>query len=619
MDIKARILVVDDNRDLCENIKEILKDNNYLSECAFNGNEVIKLAGNSKYDVAIIDIRLPDISGSEVVEKIAVTSPSTDFIYMTGHATINSTIEAVKQKNVVSYETKPLDLNHLLATIYQVVERKKAERELHQFGHIVSCSTDMIAFMDKNFLYVAANPAYLDAFNKSHKELIGHSGSEVFGEEFFGTAIKPHAELCLAGKEVNYQVWMDFPKYGKRYMDVTYYPYTDENSKITGFVVNGRNITDRKQMEETLLQSEKLKSIGTITAGISHEFNNILAVISGKVQLLEMYNKDNTELTDELRTIMRATDDGAAISNKMLQFTKTDQDANEFVSSDIVDMIVESIDFTKPRWRNEAQAKGIDYRIDKEGMNIVPRIMCNPTELREVLINIINNAIDAMPDGGTLSFRTRSVDDTALVSISDTGMGMPVDVKNNIFDPFFTTKTPVGTGLGMSMAYGIVTRHGGSIVVESEPGKGSTFNLQFPTATKTLSTATTPELKQETKKVNLRILAVDDEEVMRNILFQFLSRDGHNIKTVDNGADAIKMSKSEDFDLVLCDIAMPDIFGYDVIKVLNGLKKRPKIGIISGWNKKLSSVTGKEFKVDFYLKKPFKHSELTRHINDLRI
>jgi len=157
MGIKARILVVEDNCSHSESIMDILKENGYLAECTFNGKNAVERAGDSKYDIAIVDINLPDISGNEVAERITEISPSTEFIYMTGNATINSTIEAVKQKNVVSYETKPLDMNHLLSLINQVVERKKAEEELHQHGHIVSCSRDMMAFMDKDFLYVAAN------------------------------------------------------------------------------------------------------------------------------------------------------------------------------------------------------------------------------------------------------------------------------------------------------------------------------------------------------------------------------------------------------------------------------------------------------------------------------
>jgi CheY-like chemotaxis protein len=300
----------------------------------------------------------------------------------------------------------------------------------------------------------------------------------------------------------------------------------------------------------------------------------------------------------------------------MLQFTKTETGTARLVSFDIKDLVNDSIEFTQPRWKNEAQAKGINYKISTEGMITESPILCNPTELREVFINIINNALDAMPEGGSLSFSSWSGDDSVFVSISDTGAGMSEDVKKRIFDPFYTTKMPVGTGLGMSMAYGLITRHGGSIKVESEIGKGSTFTLQFPVTMQAINQTTVPKPKQEKKKKNLHILVVDDEEAIRNILDKYLSRSGHMIHAVDNGADAIKLVKKEVFDLVLCDLAMPHVFGYDVIKALNLLEKRPKIGIITGWGENLRSIKEVGEEIDFIVRKPFNFSELTKKINE---
>ncbi len=375
----------------------------------------------------------------------------------------------------------------------------------------------------------------------------------------------------------------------------------------------------KHQMEEKLIQSEKLKSIGIITAGVAHEFNNILAIISGNAQLLEGSRKDDEELMDALRTIKMAANDGAEISRKMLKFTKTDKDTAGFVSSDINELINQATVFTMPRWKNMAQAKGINYCMDTEGMKKVPSILCNPTELREVLVNIINNALDAMPDDGRITFRTWSEEGAVFISISDTGTGMTKEVKKNIFDPFFTTKTAIGTGLGMSTAYGIVTRHGGKIEVESKVGRGSTFILQFPAAAKTDSPKESSEPEQNTKSKSLRILVVDDEKDICALLDNFLSKKGHLVRTVDNGTEAKILAKAADYDLVLCDLAMPNVYGYDVIKTLNKLEKRPKIGIITGWGEKLKPLDDEGLKVDFIIKKPFDLSELSRHINDLGI
>ncbi len=370
-------------------------------------------------------------------------------------------------------------------------------------------------------------------------------------------------------------------------------------------------------MEEALIQSEKLKSIGTITAGIAHDFNNILAIISGTTQLLEIIHNDNKELTNELNIIAKASYDGAEISSKILKFTKTTPDSKSFVPCDIKNLITQSIDFTKPRWKNAAQAKGIKYLIDTGDKRITQSILCNPAEIREIFVNIINNALDAMPEGGSLSFSTWMADDTVFTSVSDTGEGISEKIKKNIFDPFFSTKGASGTGLGLSMVFGIVIRHDGKIEVESEIGKGTTFTLKFPATNKETNQIDSTTLEHKTNVKHQHILVIDDEYEMLNILYQFLTGDGYKVKTVDNGADAIDIVQGEDFDLVLCDLAMPDVFGIDVIKTINRLEKKPKIGVISGWEQEIKAVENEDLHVDFYQKKPFKFNELKKNINEM--
>ena len=495
-------------------------------------------------------------------------------------------------------------------------ERKQAEESMASFAHILEESLNEIYIFDaKTLRFIQVNKGArlnLGYTLEEHSCLTPLDLKPEFTSELFMRMIEPLR--VDENKKIEFTT-VHRRKDGSLY-DVEVHLQLSTFQSVPVFVAIILDITERKKMEVALIQSEKLKSIGTITAGISHEFNNILAVISGKIQLLEMDYKDNKELTDELETIMKATEDGAKISNSMLKFTQTEKDITDFENYDICDLIKQSIDFTMPRWKNEAQIKGINYKMDTDGMKRVPSILCNPTELREVFINIMNNALDAMPEGGSLSLSTWSGDNTISVSISDTGKGMTEEVRKKIFDPFFTTRRPEGTGLGMSTTYGIVARHGGKIEVESELGKGSTFALQFPATIKVVNPIVTPEPDQETIDKNLHILVVDDEEAICNILDKFLSSSGHMVRTVNNGSDAIELIKSEHFDLVLCDLAMPNVFGYDVIKVLNTLEKRPKIGIITGWGEELKPIDKEGMKVDYIIRKPFNFSELTKHIND---
>ncbi len=264
-----------------------------------------------------------------------------------------------------------------------------------------------------------------------------------------------------------------------------------------------------------------------------------------------------------------------------------------------------------------AQAKGIDYQMDTDGFCKVPPILCKPTEIREVFINLVNNALDAMPEGGKLSFRTWSEDNTVVISVTDTGIGMSEDVRKCVFDPFFTTRRPEGTGLGMSVAYSVINGHKGKIEVESKIGEGSTFTIQLPPAAETADINNVSVLETDIKKPILRILVVDDEEVICLMLKDYLTKKGQKVITVNNGADAIELAKNEYFDLVLCDLVMPGMFGYDVIKALCKLERTPKIGLITGWGATLTPEEDKDLKIDFITRKPFNLSELTKQIDGI--
>jgi PAS domain S-box-containing protein len=490
--------------------------------------------------------------------------------------------------------------NEMLSS--EIDERRRVLGTLQESRTMLQLVMDSIPvrlfWKDRESTYLGCNQCFAeDAGLDSPEQIVGKNDYELSWNEQAELYRSDDRQVIQTGiPKLNFEEPQTWPDGTRLWLRTSKIPLMDLNENIIGMLGCYEDITEIKRMEEALLQSEKLRSIGTITAGIAHEFNNILAVISGNIQLMEGKYKDHDELLEALSIIMKATNDGAGISSKMLSFTKTEVDTTEYVTNDVSDLIKQSIEFTMPRWKNMAQANGINYYIDVEDIREILNVHCNPTEIREVLINIIHNALDAMPDGGHISFSTWNKDDAVFVSISDTGKGMTEDVMKKVFDPFFTTRRPMGTG---------------------EIGKGSTFTLQFPIDAKGDSSVKAPKPEQEIKSRSLNILVVDDEEAICDILEKFLSNDGHMVKTVDNGAEAIILTKDSSYDLVLCDMAMPDIFGYDVIKALNELERRPKIGIITGWSEKLKPVEDETFKVDFILKKPFDFSEITRHINNV--
>ena len=376
-------------------------------------------------------------------------------------------------------------------------------------------------------------------------------------------------------------------------------------------------ISERKRMEKTLLQSEKLKALGVMSSGVAHEFNNILAIIMGYAQLMRQGYGDHKKLGKGIGVIIEAAKDGAEIVRRMQEFTNQQKDTTKFALVDMVDMIKQAIDYTMPKWKHMAQAKGLDYQIDQANLKKIPAVNGNPSELKEVLVNIINNALDAMPEGGTLAFSTWKKNRTVYVRISDTGEGMYEDVLMKIFDPFFSTKLPTGSGLGLSAAYGIMIRHGGTIKVESEVGNGSTFILSFPMAEEHSGQSISSESPFYLTENSLSILIVDDEEYVCEFLSEFFTEEGHTVQKTCSGKEAIHLLNHTSFDLLLCDLVMPDVTGREVIKTLETLDRKPKVGIITGWNYTADDADKEDLKVDFIVKKPIDFEELVKHIHDV--
>jgi len=243
-------------------------------------------------------------------------------------------------------------------------------------------------------------------------------------------------------------------------------------------------------------------------------------------------------------------------------------------------------------------------------------IMGNPHELREVLTNIFFNAVDAMPKGGKLTIATQpQTEDWVEVSISDTGIGMTEEVKKRVFDPFFTTKGVTNSGLGMSVSYGIIKRHGGEILIESEQGKGTAFIIHLPKGyegEETIVREVTP-IKEARQA---RILVIDDEESVRDILSRILETTGHQVMVASNGEEGIERFKSEAFDLVFTDLGMPKLSGWDVGKTIKGINPKVPIAMITGWGVELDREKMSESGIDLIVSKPFNFDQVIQLVSE---
>ncbi len=242
-----------------------------------------------------------------------------------------------------------------------------------------------------------------------------------------------------------------------------------------------KTIQELKTTQDQLIQSEKLRALGNLASGVAHDFNNILAAILGRTQLLLRKVQDQG-LLKWLKVIEQLTNDGAETVERMQKFARIYRARSEkdFQELDINGIVQDVIEITKPKWKDEAELKGVKIEIDTD-LGRLSKPIGNASEIREVLTNMVFNSIEALPEGGKIIVKTSMREDDALISVSDNGLGMIEEVKKKVFEPFFTSKREKSNGLGLSVAYGIITRHNGEITVESQPGKGTTFTIKLPT------------------------------------------------------------------------------------------------------------------------------------------
>jgi signal transduction histidine kinase/CheY-like chemotaxis protein len=387
-------------------------------------------------------------------------------------------------------------------------------------------------------------------------------------------------------------------------------------------------IAEQERIREQFSQMEKLSALGELASGVAHDFNNTLAGILGRAQLLQRTN-DEEKVKRGLDIIIKTAEDGAKTVKRIQDFARQRRDHNfELVSVDQI--LMDASEITRPRWKTCAEASNIHITLDLQiGSNAM--VMGDDSELREVLVNMVFNAIDAMPEGGTLSLITRAVDESVIIKIVDTGVGMYPEVRSRIFDPFFTTKGKAGLGLGLAVSFGIIKRHGGNIEVESQYGHGTEFRITLPLAkiveksVKQVETAAPalPETTQSTclpplERSPLRLLVVDDEDFVRELLRDIIEGEQCDVCVAETGSEALSLFKQTEFDGVFTDVGMPGMSGWELAREIRQINKRIPIAVITGWGEAVGSNEKKAAGVDWVVAKPFtadRIAELVREIN----
>ncbi len=317
-----------------------------------------------------------------------------------------------------------------------------------------------------------------------------------------------------------------------------------------------------KEAQEEVIQRERMLALGRMANGIAHDFNNTLAPIVGFSELLVMKPElllETQKARSYLEMIHTAAKDSARVVSRLREFYRY-REKNEIFSPVVLnDLILQVIALTQPRWKDQALAAGVNIEIRTELGN-VPTVPGNEGDLREAIANVMFNAIDAIPKRGTITIRSEVQGRWAVITITDTGVGMSEEVRQRCLEPFFTTKKDQGTGLGLGSVYGTVRRHEGEIDLQSEPGRGTSVCISLPTE-KNLKA---PEARKPVSETPppLRILVVEDEPLVREVLSVYLAEDKHEIVVAADGREGLEKFKSGGhFDLILTDRAMPEMNG----------------------------------------------------------
>jgi PAS domain S-box-containing protein len=375
------------------------------------------------------------------------------------------------------------------------------------------------------------------------------------------------------------------------------------------------------EQQRRIVQSGKLRAVGELASGVAHDFNNLLTAILGSAELL-LGEEASPRRVGELKVIQRAAQDGAETVRRILEFARVRTD-RERVPVDLRQVVSEAVELTRGRWRDSVQARGISIQVRLE-LAPVPCVSGTPAEFRELLTNLILNAVDAMPRGGTLRLATRTVTEPGAppqveVIVADSGMGMTPEVLDRIFDPFFTTKGGSGSGLGLSMAYGIVQRHQGEIRVASAPEAGSTFILRFPALPEAAVGQGLPALPPgaPASARRARILVVDDEERLVQLLRAFLELQGHEVLTATGGREALALLGSQRFDCILTDLGMPELSGWDVAREAARHCPETPVMLISGWGAQIDPAEVRAAGIARVIQKPYTFEAIRRALSEV--
>jgi PAS domain S-box-containing protein len=540
--------------------------------------------------------------------------------------------KALEEEESVTIEITPAGLNRPLLVSVEPVRSKdnktmavvctardlselrkvQAVAREHQslLTHILESARESIYAVDADGRFKWCNSATLLGLGFKREEFIGRRLLDIVYEGD-RELVAEKLEAALNGKAQTYQMRYFSPDAKLRYARVDASPLVVDG-RTTGVLGIARDITEQKEERERAARADKLRALGQLASGVAHDFNNSLAAILGRAQLLRRQTSDDA-IVRNLDIIQTAAEDAAATVRRIQTFARKSP-VKEFEVLDVRSLLVDAIEITRTRWENEARLRGLNYQVELDatcGQNTYG----SASELREVFVNLIVNAVDAMPGGGKISISCLRAGDSLQLRFADTGAGMPEDVRQKIFEPFFTTKGALGTGLGLSVSYSIIERHEGSIRVDSEPGQGTVFAIDLPAFD--IESAQTVEQPIPVEASPLSILVIDDEASVRETLAEMLGALKHKVDLATGGQEAVRMLAAADYDLVFTDLAMPEMDGWETAREIRKHWPAMNIVLVTGYGAGTLPPPGEDYLVNGIIGKPFDFAQVSQAIAEV--
>ncbi len=595
-----RVIIVDDEEDFAESLSEILEDKKYIVKTATNKSDAITYTKKFKPDIAILDIKIGKDNGITLIAELRKIIPDILCIMVTGNADITTVVNALRE-DAFDYLTKPIHPEEVIAKLKHGFKRLELERQQQAITQTLQASEERYRTIINNMVdgvIMLDLKGNIINFNHAAEVIFGYDAIDIIGQNIISL-------LIIKTKDQNdfLNTYITTPDYTAINYEINAFRKNKEefplrfsiselsinNNKENQFIFSCFDITAQKTQENQLRQIQKMDALGQLSSGIAHDYNNMLGIITGYAELLKNELGENNKLSKYAYEILHAGERSTRLTKKLLNFSRKK-------SSEASILNLNKLLLDQQHMLKQTLTVRINLLFDLQD-NLWP-VWLDDADMEDAILNMSINAMHATEGNGQLTLCTcnktlssfeaqqenMSAGDYVTLSVIDTGSGMDKTSKEKIFEPFFSTKGEKGTGLGLSQVYGFIVRSNGIIKVHSKLNQGTQLILYFPRYIDKHSTEQlNSNLTQVNTKGNETILIVDDEPALLELNCQILESQGYNIICAENASLALEILSNKTIDLLLTDIIMPKMNGFELAAIVQQKYSSMKIQLMSGF------------------------------------